>query len=220
MKKPDFKEVGEMFEKIDLEDILKNEKVNENENEILAPKQPIKTIKGLIRFHLQLYELCITYELKRESIEASILKLKEWQKKTIPLLKEHKEPTKMLLRKIKELIEFEEGRLEVVKNEIKLIYRTNEQLIENVMTTSKTKEEKIKSMKKESKGTFPDLLHGGGKGWMFEYEMVKELHEMGMLAFSTFGSFLDPLKVDLIAYSTPLTPVKLKNFLDDNKSNS
>jgi hypothetical protein len=52
---------------------------------------------------------------------------------------------------------------------------------------------------------------------MFEYEMTKEMHGMGMLAFSTFGTFLDPLKVDIIAYSTPLTSIKFEETLVKNQ---
>lgn len=215
MKKINIREIGGILENADFEETLKDKKVNKNG--ILTPIQPIKTIKGLIKFHLHLFELCITYELKRKSIEASIKKLREWRHKIVPLLQEHKEPTKMLLNKIKEQIEFEEERLKVVKDEIKLIYRTNELLIENVMLTRKGDLERTKLMKQKTRGTAPDLLHGGGKGWMFEYEMVKELHSMGMLAFLTFGTFLDPLKIDLIATSTPLTPIKFRKFLNGNQ---
>jgi hypothetical protein len=215
MKKPHYKEAGNTFETIDFKDILKDKKMYKNG--VLSPNQPIKTVKGLLRFHLKLYESCITFELKREAIEASIVKLKEWQKKTIPLLKDHKEPTKLLLEKINDQISFEEGRLEAVKETIKLIYRSNEQLIESAMLANEDNEQKIRKMKDKVAGTSPDLLHGGGKGWMFEYEMTKEMHGMGMLAFSTFGTFLDPMKVDIIAYSTPMTPINIEKFLSKNQ---
>jgi len=215
MKKPHYKEAGNTFETIDFKDILKDKKMYKNG--VLSPNQPIKTVKGLLKFHLKLYESCITFELKREAIEASIVKLKEWQRKTVPLLKDHREGTKLLLEKINDQISFEEGRLEAVKETIKLIYRSNEQLVESAMLANEENKKKIIKMKEKAAGTSPDLLHGGGKGWMFEYEMTKEMHGMGMLAFSTFGTFLDPLKVDIIAYSTPLTSIKFEETLAKNQ---
>ena len=80
----------------------------------------------------------------------------------------------MLLEKINDQISFEEGRLEAVKETIKLIYRSNEQLIESAMLANEENKKKIRKMKDKVAGTSPDLLHGGGKGWMFEYEMTKK----------------------------------------------
>ena len=124
MKKPHYKEAGNTFETIDLKDILRDKKMYKNG--VLSPNQPIKTVKGLLKFHLKLYESCITFELKREAIEASIVKLKEWQRKTVPLLRDHKAPTKLLLEKINDQICFEEGRLEAVKETITHIHSITE----------------------------------------------------------------------------------------------
>jgi hypothetical protein len=49
MKKPPYKEAGNTFETIDLKDILKDKKMHKDG--VLSPNQPIKTVKGLLKFH-------------------------------------------------------------------------------------------------------------------------------------------------------------------------
>jgi len=66
----------------------------------------------------------------------------------------------------------------------------------------------------EYKHTHPNILHGDG--WMFEYELAKEQWAKRKAAFLTFGSFMDPAKVDLIIISNSLDE-KIKLNIDYDK---
>ena len=100
-------------------------------------------------------------------------------------------------------IQFEKGRLAVVKDFRHLIYRTNESLISGVLSsTTKSNRKNYDGMKDRAEGTHPNLLHDEGmrnKGWMFEYEKGKVFMtnmEKGKVAFMTFGTYYDANGVD------------------------
>lgn len=123
------------------------------------------------------------YELKSKSINASIHKLKKWLQTGIKLKKEFNEPSKILIRSVNDEIQFEKGRLSVVKDYRRLIYKTNEHLISAVLSSTARSDKKIDhKMKDRAKGTHPNLLHDegtGNKGWMFEYEAFMTIIEKG-----------------------------------------
>ena len=153
------------------------------DEEVLVPSQKISTLGDLVNFHQKLIELCLIYELKSKSINASIHKLKKWLQTGIKLKKEFNEPSKILIRSVNDEIQFEKGRLSVVKDYRRLIYKTNEHLISAVLSSTARSDKKIDhKMKDRAKGTHPNLLHDegtGNKGWMFEYEAFMTIIEKG-----------------------------------------
>ena len=79
------------------------------EEELLVPSQKISTLGDLVNFHLKLIELCLIYELKSKSINASIHELKKWLETGIKLKEEFNEPSKILIRSVNDEIQFEKA---------------------------------------------------------------------------------------------------------------
>ena len=115
----------------------------------------------------------------------------------------------ILIRSVSNEIQFEKGRLAVVKDFRHLIYRTNESLISGVLPSATKSNGKIyDEMKDRAKGSHPNLLHDEGEGntgWMFEYEAFMNVIEKGKAAFLTFGTYYDPNGVDMVVVDLPLT---------------
>ena len=179
------------------------------DEQVLFPSQKISTLGDLVDFHRKLIELCMIYELKSKATDASIHELKKWLKTGIELKEEFEEPSKILIRSVNDEIQFEKGRLAVVKDFRHLIYRTNQSLISGVLSSTTKSNRKIDyEMKDRAKGTHPNLLHDegmGSKGWMFEYEAFMTVIEKGKAAFLTFGTYYDPNGVDIVVVDLPLT---------------
>lgn len=209
--------VGEYAESQSLDEMLKEQEIEGRE--LLMPRK-IETVQDLVNFHLHLIELCVIYELKKKTIETSIKDLRGWITNTTPQLDEFEEPAKMLLGKINGEIDFEKGRLSVVKEFIQTIYFTNEYIITSLLYSSISRES-LERMKEDAKGKNPDLLHNGGKGWMLEYECLKKYINEGKVAFMTFGTYLDPSGVDIICFPllTLSTPVQLRDLIERENTN-
>jgi hypothetical protein len=184
-------------------------KTREQDKEIILPRRKIRILRGLVAFHEKLIEYAMIFEFRRESIEGSIDKIKNLISKTVPAVKEFPEPAKVQLRLLNDLLEFQRGRLDSIKEMIKVIYDTNELIINNVVVAAskldrKTVIKQITEDKEKHKHAHPDLPHGG-TGWMLEYEVMKHLHKEGKPVFLTFGTHWDPAKVDIIALEAPFS---------------
>jgi hypothetical protein len=188
-----------------LKETLHDEEIK-NDMKLLLPFENICTLGDLVNFHLKLIELCLTYELKSKAINASILELKKWLDSGIKLLKDNGQPSKILIGRINDEIQFEKGRLSVVKDFRKSIYKTNEYIITRVQQLApRFDKESIQRMKEKAMGSHPNLLHNEGAGWMFEYTVFREFIDKGRAAFMTFGTFYDPNSIDVIVVGLPLS---------------
>ena len=91
-----------------------------------------------------------------------------------------------MIRSVNDEIQFEKGRLSVVKDYRRLIYKTNEHLISAVLSSTARSDKKIDhKMKDRAKGTHPNLLHDEGIGHTkFKKTRIGEMPEEWQLELS------------------------------------
>jgi len=170
---------------------------------IVIPQKKPETIKDVLDWHKKLLSDCLKYEIKKQVIESSISELNRLIEETVTLLGEevYSSAAKLKLQSINELLEEARENLLATKTIIKTLHRSNEAIIGSVVKSAMG-EEKTIELSRQQAGTRPNLLHG--HGWMLEYQAAKEQWEKGKAAFLTFGTFMDPAKVDLIVISKAL----------------
>jgi len=120
------------------------------------------------------------------------------------MLKEHNKPAKMQLTEINKLLQFEKGRLQAIKEEIRRIYNTNKLIINFFLEARGRGNKEMTELEKKYQNTYSDLLTGGGTGWMFEYMVYLHQRKKGYVALLTFGTVFDPAGVDGLYFDVPL----------------
>src|SRR5437867_13412960 len=111
----EFRKLGYDRESEEAKETLLEKEVAYDE-QVLFPSQKISTLGNLVDFHRKLIELCMIYELKSKAIDASIHELKKWLESGIKLKEAFEEPSMILIRSVSNEIQFEKGRLAVVKD--------------------------------------------------------------------------------------------------------
>jgi hypothetical protein len=189
------------------------------QKEVLLPSNGFKSIKDLMDFYEDLIRYCLYFELRRESIEGSIARMKAWTNKTVPFLKEFSIPARIQLEEINKLLEFDRGRLEVIKEELGRIYNTNALIINIFVESMGVDQKEIISLEEKYQHTHPDLLHGGEEGWMFEYETYLDLRKKLNVVLLTFGTYYEPAKIDFLCFNVQLSGKrKLLAFSKDQRN--
>lgn len=181
----------------------------EEEIKLLLPKKKPKTLGDVLKWHIKIFEDCLKFELEKQIIESAIEKTNQMIREVKEYLKEegHSKGAKLALSKLNDILEKYKEKHGVTKLVIKSLHKTNEAIVGSLLKSC-LGESKVKELYMKHKDCHPNILHG--TGWMVEYLAAKEEWDKGKAAFLTFGTFMDPAKVDLIILPNSLDePIEL-----------
>lgn len=164
---------------------------------ILFPSWKISNVKHLMKWHDFILERTLELEFNRKIIK-STLKLISRLKADASNEKEHRNAAKLELKVLTALQKHYKENLEENKKMLSLMYSTNEAIAASLLP-KESRSELFKYLEEKYGHITSDALHGGGKGWRFEYETMNYLRKKGFTAFLTFGTLLEPGKVDVVA---------------------